>query len=176
MESNVIDKLFEKQNRQWDVQQLDPGHFDRFSKKLHLQKRKRNLNSYYAVAATVAVILSLVFVLPKTESQTELRFASKETKQTDSIFSAMIQRQVMEIKVMKSAENHKIVEDALLQIKALDRDYERIKQELEQHGECEPIVYAMVSNLQTRVSFLENVQANLLQTKKINKIDDENSI
>ncbi|AOW10192.1 hypothetical protein [Flavobacterium gilvum] len=175
-ENEKLDQLFENFENQWDVQELDSQHFNRFSEKLNLKKRKRNFGLIYAIAASVVVLLGITMFYPKADNRQELKFASKETKQTDSIFTVLIERQLEQIEAKKSPENEKIISDALQQMKSLDSDYEKIKHELEVNGECKPIIYAMISNLQTRISFLQSVLQNIEQTEKLKKLKDEKTI
>jgi len=175
-ENEKLDQLFENLENQWDVQELNEQHFKRFSEKMVLKKRKRNFGLIYSIAASVVVMLGIALFYPNAEKHKELKFASKETKQTDSIFTVLIEHQLEQIKAKKSPENEKIVNDALLQMKALDSDYEKIKHELEVNGESKPIIYAMISNLQTRISFLQNVLQRIEETEKLKNLKDEKTI
>jgi hypothetical protein len=175
-ENEKLDQLFENLENQWDVQEMDTHHLNRFSEKLTLKKRKRNFGFIYAIAASVVVMLGITLFYTNNEKPKELKFASKETKQTDSIFTVLIEHQLDQIKAKKSPENEKIVNDALQQMKSLDSDYEKIKHELEINGESKPIIYAMISNLQTRISFLQNVLQHIEESEKLKKLNDEKTI
>jgi hypothetical protein len=143
---------------------------------LTLKKRKKNFGFIYAIAASVVVMLGITLLFTNNEKPKELKFASKETKQTDSIFTVLIKHQLEQIKAKKSPENEKIIKDALQQMKSLDSDYEKIKHELEVNGESKPIIYAMISNLQTRISFLQNVLKHIEETEKLKNLNDEKTI
>ena len=41
MKNEKLDELFEKFENQWDVQEIDAKHSERFSKKLIFKKRKK---------------------------------------------------------------------------------------------------------------------------------------
>lgn len=175
-ENEKLDQLFENLENQWDIQELDARHFDRFSEKLVQKKRKRNFGIIVSAAASIAVLLSIALFYPKADSNKELKFASKETKQTDSIFTVMIERQLEQINTKKSPENEKIINDALQEMKILDSDYEKIKHELEVNGESKPIIYAMINNLQTRISFLQNVLQHIEQNERLKQLKNEKTI
>ncbi|WP_281225035.1 anti-sigma factor [Flavobacterium aquiphilum] len=175
-ENEKLDQLFENLENQWDIQELDEKHFNRFSEKLTLKKRKRNFGLIYAVAASVAILLGITLFYPKADEHKELKFASKETKQTDSIFTVLIERQLAQIEAKKSPENEKIINDALKEMKKMDSDYEKIKHELEVNGECKPIIYAMINNLQTQISFLQNVLQHIEQTEKLKNLKNEKTL
>lgn len=175
-ENEKLDQLFENLENQWDVQELDVQHFDRFSKKMALTKRKRNFGFIYAIAASIAVLLGITMFYPNSDTPKELKFASKETKQTDSIFTVLIEHQLNQINAKKTPENEKIINDALQQMKALDSDYKKIMHELEVNGESKPLIYAMISNLQTRISFLQNVLQRIEETEKLKDLKNEKTI
>ena len=105
-----------------------------------------------------------------------MTFASRETQQTDSIFTCMIQYEWDKIKEKKSPLNEKIIADAMVQMKVLDADYEKIKQDLIKNGENKQIIYAMIRNLKTRISFLENVLNQINTTEKLITTTDENTL
>jgi hypothetical protein len=175
-ENEKLDQLFENLENQWDIQEMDSLHTNRFSEKLALKKRKKNYSFIYAIAASVVVLLGISMLYTNNGKPKELKFASKETKQTDSIFTVLIEHQLDQIKAKKSPENERIISDALQQMKSLDSDYEKIKHELEANGESKPIIYAMISNLQTRISFLQNVLQRIEETEKLKKLNDEKTI
>ena len=175
-ENEKLDQLFENLEDQWDIHEMDSQHENRFSEKLALKKRKKNFGFIYAIAASVVVMLGVSLFYTNNDKPKELKFASKETKQTDSIFTILIEHQLEQIKAKKSPENEKIISDALQQMKSLDSDYEKIKHELEVNGESKPIIYAMISNLQTRISFLQNVLQHIEETEKLKKLSDEKTI
>jgi hypothetical protein len=175
-ENEKLDQLFENLENQWDIHEMDSQHVNRFSEKLALKKRKKNFAFIYAIAASVVVMLGITLFYANDDKPKELKFASKETKQTDSIFTVLIENELVKIKAKESPENEKIISDALKQMKALDSDYEKIKHELEINGESKPIIYAMISNLQTRISFLQNVLQRLEDTEKLKKLDHEKTI
>src|SRR6187402_909030 len=175
-ENEKLDQLFENLENQWDIQELDSLHLNRFSGKLALKKRKKNFGFLYAVAASVTVLVGITMFYPKADNHKELKFASKETKQTDSIFTVMIEHQLDQLRAKKSPENEKIINDALQQMKSLDSDYEKIKHELEVNGECKPIIYAMISNHQMRISFLQKVLQQIKKTENLKDLKNEKTI
>jgi hypothetical protein len=175
-ENEKLDQLFENLENQWDIRELDHEHGNRFSKKLVLKKKKRNYSFIYAIAASVVVLLGVSLLYTNNDKPKELKFASKETKQTDSIFTVLIKNELEKIHEKKSPENEKIINDALKQMKSLDGDYAKIIHELEINGESKPIIYAMISNLQTRISFLQSVLQRIEETEKLKKLHDEKTI
>lgn len=171
-----LDQLFEKFENQWDIQELESNHNERFLEKLKSKKKHKKRIVSFGIAASIVFMLGISLFHNTNVKPNDLKFASKETKQTDSIFNVLIENQLEKIKDRKSPENEKIIADALKQMKALDGDYEKIKLELEKNGENKQIIYALISNLQTRISFLQNVLKCIDNNDKINTISDEKTI
>ncbi len=175
-----LDDLFEKFQGQWDIHEPDEDHFDRF---LARQSRKKNArkNRWYSLSIAASVLLIVGFFtffnghLNKPKA-TDLQYASKQTRETDSIFTAMIKIELEKVKQKKSPINQQIVADALVQMEMLDRDYEKIKQELVKNGESKQIIHAMIRNLKTRIAFLEDVLEHIENNEKLNEKTHENTI
>lgn len=173
-ENKKLDQLFEKFENQWDVESPESNHEQRFVQKL--KSKKSNWKRYVSIgiAASIVLILGLSIFNTTPKKTEELQFASKETKQTDSIFTILIEKELEKIKEKKSPENEKIIADALKQMRTLDNDYDKIIKELETNGESKQIIYAMISNLQTRISFLQSVLQHIEnKEQKINVADEK---
>jgi hypothetical protein len=56
----------------------------------------------------------------------------------------------------------------------LEKDYEKLTAELLKNGENKKIIHAMITNLQTRIRFLEEVMANIENIKKLKEQHHEN--
>ena len=80
------------------------------------------------------------------------------------------------LKEKESPQNKKIIADALQQMKVLDNDYQKIIKEIASNGENKQIIYAMISNLQTRISFLQNVLNQIETTEQLNIRNDEKTL
>ncbi len=174
---DTLEDVFKKWEGDWDLYELDAGHYDRFAAK---QSRRNNKQKYWyplSVAASILIIIGCFTLFNQTnEPVKNLSLASRETQQTDSIFSSMIKMELDKIKEKKSPATEKIIADALVQMKVLDADYEKIKQELIKNGENKQIIYAMIRNLKTRISFLENVLDQINNTEKLITTTDEKTI
>lgn len=178
-EEEKLDQLFAKFDSDWDVVELPKNHENRFMDKLSnkaIKNRKRNLYTTISIAATVLVMFSLSFFFKPDAKVNKLIFASKETKQTDSIFNVLIKNELNKLKEKESPQNKKIIADALQQMKVLDNDYQKIIKEIASNGENKQIIYAMISNLQTRISFLQNVLNQIETTEQLNIRNDEKTL
>jgi hypothetical protein len=180
MNNDKMDDLFEKFHGQWDIHEPDDDHYDRF---LARQARKKSkANRWYALSIAASILLIVSFFtffndnLNKAPQNSDLQFASRQTRETDSIFTAMIRLELEKVQQKKSPINEKIVADALIQMQKLDQDYEKIKQELIKNGESKQIIHAMIRNLKIRIAFLEDVLAHIENNEKLNDTTHENTI
>ncbi|MFB9109826.1 anti-sigma factor [Flavobacterium gyeonganense] len=173
-ENDDLDKLFKKFENQWDIQEMNSGHQMDFLNKLNKKQPKRNNYSVWAIASSIVILLGVSVFYNNNEKPKEFKFASKETKQTDSIFSILIEKELVKLQEKSSPENEQIINDALKQMKVFDADYEKIIKELQKNGENKQIIYAMISNLQTRISFLQTVLQRIEENENLkNTTHDE---
>jgi hypothetical protein len=175
-ENEKLDQMFAKLTNQWDIHEPREKHELRFLKKQKPTTSKLKLFLPIAIAASILVLLCLNVMHTPEEPTKDFKFASKETKQTDSIFTVIIERELEKIKDKKSPQNEKIISDALKQMKILDKDYAKIIKELELNGESKPIINALISNLQIRISFLQEVLQHIENNEKLKNISDEQTI
>lgn len=175
-ENDKLDQMFKNLNNQWDTEHLTSKHEQRFLKKL--KQPKTQIKYYYqiAIAASILLFIGLSLFYNAEKKPQEYQFTSNETKQTDSIFTVLIANQLNKIEEKKSPENKMIIADALKQMKQLDNDYNKIIQELQKNGENKIIINALISNLQTRISFLQNVLQHIESNEKLTSLHNEKTI
>jgi hypothetical protein len=175
-ENDDLDQLFNKFENQWDVQEMNSDHQLDFLNKLNKkQPKKKNYWFVTAIAASIVLMLG-ISVFYKNDKPKEFKFASKETQRTDSIFSILIDNELVKLKEKSSPENKQIINDALKQMKVFDADYQKIINELQKNGENKQIIYAMISNLQTRISFLQTVLKRIEENEKLKNTTDEETL
>lgn len=175
-ENDSLDQLFEKFENQWDVQEMSSDHQLDFFNKLNKKQPKKKNYAVWGIAASIVVLLSVSLFYNNTQKPKEFKFASKETKRTDSIFSILIDNELVKLKEKSSPENEQIINDALKQMKVFDADYAKILKELQKNGENKQIIYAMISNLQTRISFLQTVLQRIEENEKFKNTTDEKTL
>ena len=176
IENEDLENLFQKLEHKWDIEEIEYNHQERFLTKLKTKKQSKKYYFAITIAAFILIILGISFFYKTEATIQEFQFASKETRQTDSIFTVLIQKELEKLKEKKSPENKKIIADALKQMKVLDQDYQKIIKELETNGESKQIIYAMISNLQTRISFLKTVMEHIEENQQSKQIPDEKTI
>jgi hypothetical protein len=172
-ENDNLDELFKKFENQWDIEEMNTNHQLNFLNKLNKKQPKKKNYSVWAIAASIVIILGISVCYNNYEKPKEFKFASKETKQTDSIFSILIENELVKLQEKSSPENEQIINDALKQMKIFDADYEKIIKEVQKNGENKQIIYAMISNLQTRISFLQTVLQRIEENENLKKSTHE---
>lgn len=175
-ENDNLQNLFQKYQNNLDIQELNSNHKDLFLNKLQNKKTKQNYFISFAIAASLLFIAGILFLYKYNPKPKNLEFASVETRQTDSIFTILIEKELIKIKEKNSPTNEVIIKDALKQMKTLDIDYQNIIQELKTDGENKSIIMALITNLQTRISFLQNVMQHLESNEKIKNLPNENTM
>lgn len=175
-ENDSLDELFNKFENQWDVQEMNSDHQIDFLNKLN-RKQPKKKSYWFATAIAASIVLMLgISVFYKNEKPKEFKFASKETQRTDSIFSILIDNELVKLKEKSSPENEQIINDALKQMKVFDADYQKIINELQKNGENKQIIYAMISNLQTRISFLQTVLKRIEESENLKNTTNEKTL
>ena len=174
-EKGNLDELFSKFENQWDIEELNPNHQMDFMQKLNKKEPKKKYWFVTAIAASIVLMLG-VSIFYKNEKPKEFKFASKETKRTDSIFNILIDNELVKLKEKNSPENQQIITDAMNQMKTFDADYQKIINELQKNGENKQIIYAMINNLQTRISFLQTVLKRIEDNEKFKKNSNEKTL
>lgn len=171
-EKDNLEKLFEVFQEKWDTENPELGHHERFMNRLKQQNNTKqgfNYKMLFSIAATLLLFVGMaLFYQAKTsEAPDNLQALSPQMKETHRYFSSIIEKEIAKIEKENTAETKKIVDDALTQIKILEKDYENLAKDLAVKGENKQIIHAMITNLKTRISFLEEVLEKIENIKKL---------
>lgn len=168
-----IESIFERLDNQWDTELPNFGHADRFMEKLNrqpVQKKKNNWKSF-AIAASLLLTTGLITFYQYTNKPVDQwENASVQTKETHDYFASVVEKELAVLKANQTKETEPIIADALKQMKVFESDYQKIIIELQKNGDTKQILYAMIVNFQTRISFLEDI------IKQIEIINHQNTI
>lgn len=174
-ENDCIDNLFASLEGQWDLYEPSRGHSDRFLDRQAQKKKRPVFMIPFAIAASLVLAFGLFTFYDKaTDRPQQIAEMSKQTRETDSVFTSIIKYEVARMKAKESELNKPMIEDALAQLKAMDTDYQRIKSDLAKGGETKQLIHALVANLKTQISFLENVLNQLESNEQLNTMTNEN--
>ncbi|MDH7446546.1 hypothetical protein [Aquimarina sp. 2201CG14-23] len=179
-----IEKLFKRMENQLDLFEPSADHKIRFLEKLQeqnnvivLQPKKRNWMKPLAIAASIAVLFSIISIAsfnPKEEA--DLASVSPQMEDTQNFFTVAIQTQLEEINKNSSVETNELVADAMKQLEKLESNYEILKKDLVQSSNDKRVISAMITNFQKRASLLEDVLEKINNINTLKLSENENNI
>ena len=167
-----LDELFNRFSGQWDTEEPNLGHQERFIDRLSGRKKSKRKGLLYRfalpAAAAVALLTGILFTYNQSGgTDVQVAAISPKTAQTQMYFASIIEKELAKVEKENSPETKKLVQDALYHMQELERDYEKITHELAEKGENKQLIHAMITNLQTRISFLEDVLTKIENIKQI---------
>ncbi|QYJ67610.1 hypothetical protein [Flavobacterium litorale] len=184
-EKDELDTFFNQLQNDWNTEEPAQNHERRFMDKLKNQEHKNTkptpkriwLRIAMPVAASVAILLGIFITnnsnnndtIEANTTESVATTLSPEAEETQLYFASIIKKELAKIERESTPETKKIVEDAMVQMEVLEKDYEKLTEELKENGENKKIIHAMITNLQTRISFLEKVMMQIENTKTTNK-------
>ncbi|MBC2846832.1 hypothetical protein [Winogradskyella flava] len=187
MQKDTLENLFENLKGEFDINDPNDGHQDRFLDKLkaknmvsaETKKSKRfSWKPYLAIAASLVICLS-VFITNQSEPEImDLASVSPELSETQDFFTATIEAELKQLNNERSPLTEQIITDALEQIHLLEEDYQNLKTDLNEIGKDQRVIYAMISNFQSRIDILNTVleQIEIIKELKINTDEPKNTI
>ena len=172
-----LDDIFKKLENQFDIEQPNMGHFNRFEARLDTSSRsfpKKNFRvfSYVAIAASVVLLFGIWLGASFSESGMELASISSEMEETQSYFVATIENELETIELERNADTEQLVIDGLAQLNKLEVQYQLLTIELKENTEDKRIIYAMISNFQQRIDVLQSL---LHQIENIKQLKSQNN-
>ncbi|WP_396183849.1 anti-sigma factor [Flavobacterium sp.] len=173
-----IESIFERLDNQWDTELPNFGHADRFMGKLNRQpvQKKKNKWKSFAIAASLLLTAGLITFYQYTNKPIDQwENASVQTKETHDYFASVVEKELAILKANQTKETEPIIADGLKQMKVFESDYQKIIIELQKNGDTKQILYAMIVNFQTRISFLEDIIKQIEIINHQNTIENEKS-
>lgn len=178
-EDKNLNELFKNLEGQWDNHEPLLGHQQRFLDRLEGKKKRSPLTLILPIAAAILILFGIFTVYNNNgttdATQEQMANVSPEVQETQMYFASIIEKELAKVEKEKSPETEMIIRDALVQMKKLEEDYNKLTHELIDKGENKQIIHAMITNLQTRISFLEEVLTRIENIKKIKENYHENT-
>ena len=175
MNTNSINQLFENQNN-WDFEEPNLGHEKRFLYKLRKQQPKKKFN-WIPLSIAASLLLGFGIVLFNyTNNQTKEVVFSPQVQETHDYFSSVINNELATLKKQETPQSKALINDAMKEMELLENDYQNLKEEIAKNGENKQIVFAMITNMQTRISFIKSVLEQVETINKFKNIEDEKHI
>jgi len=184
MTKETLDELFESLKGEFDISSPEIGHKNRFLAKLNTEvinssnskkMKSTNWKSFLAIAASIIICLFVFNNLNNNEKLMDLASVSPELSETQDFFTATIENELRKLNKEQTPITKKIIEEALILIKDLENDYNKLKIELTDNFEDQRIIYAMISNFQSRIDILNTVLEEIENIKQSNYNSNEAS-
>jgi len=169
-----LENWFEEQRDCFDIAEPGDGHELRFLNKLketQVEEKTVKKLDWWKPLASAAAILLVVFAgyatIKPAKDGAELAAVSPEMAKTQDFFTKAIEEELYNINEARTPETQKLVEDALVQLEILEKDYKQLTEDLATSGEDKRVIYAMISNFQARIDLLNTVLEEIESIKKI---------
>lgn len=173
MKTDKIEELFKNFEEDFDIEIPEVDHQQRFSNKLSgikpnkVDKHKStSYKVFLSIAASIIICFGLVIVLQNKTEVTGLASVSPELSQTQDFFTKAITSELNKIKALRNPENDTLISDAFKQMELLEKNYERLKIDLENSGQDKRVIHAMINNFQSRIHILETVLTSIEKLKE----------
>ena len=185
MSTDNLNNLFEDLKADFDVEEPNSDHKKRFFNKLNhnenvvttTETKSRSLwKPLLGIAASILLIVSLFLTNNKQEQTRDLASVSPEMAQTQDFFTVTIQNELKKLDNERSPLTDIIINDALKQIKILEKNYNKLKTDLTESGKDQRVIYAMISNFQSRIDILTTVLEQIEDVKQLKTNTNQTSI
>lgn len=185
MENGNLEKLFEKLNGAFDFEVPESGHEKRFLKKLNaskgtvaIDKKKNFWWKPLSIAASILILCTVGLVLYESSQTIDDKVAeiSPEVSRTEFYFASLIEEQINRLESESTPETKQIIDDTMVQLKRLERNYIKLEQDLIKGGNSKLILSAMITNFQTRIDLLQDVLEKIETIKNLKNYEDANTI
>ncbi len=181
MEHNDLNEVFNSLRNEFDVCETPQGHHSRFLKKLNSHNERKTTHQNWwkplSIAASFAtlIIIGTIFFSPNA-AKADLASVSPEMEQTQNFFTTTIEKELRTLQDYESPASKALVDDTLLRISNLEKEYENLKLDLVESGNDKRVIYAMISNFQNRIALLQQVIETIEEVKTLNNKHNENTI
>lgn len=159
-----FNNLFEELQGQFDLEAPNNGHEARFLEKLEANSNTKKENDsksfwrpFLAIAASLLIGLSILIGINQQSEATGLASVSPELSEAQDFFTATITEELKKLDAERSPLTENIIYEAERQLKILESDYTVLKNDLKESGNDKRVIYAMISNFQSRIEILENI-------------------
>jgi len=187
MKNDNLKTLFENLRDDFDIENPDMGHEQRFLEKLKSADEpsiydldstpKRNWwKPLMGIAASIALIVSVFIGTQQEPEIKDLASVSEEMSETQNFFTTAIAQELTKLEDERSPETEALVNDAMEQMTILEKEYETLKIDLTESGDDQRVIYAMITNFQNRIELLQSVLENIENVKQLKQASNENSI
>ena len=165
--SKHLEEYFKQKKGQFDLAEPNVGHFERFQAKLSgtdaEETGSKGRSPWYLLAIAASILLVFGYWLGNMNASNGLELAdvSPKMEETQNFYAASIQKEMEIIEGKRNDLNAHYIDAALQQLEKLESDYQKLTLELKESDEDKRVIYAMISNFQTRLMVLQNLMDQL---------------
>lgn len=151
----------------FDFQEPESGHFDRFEYKLKALKKSDKISwKWLSIAASILVMIGFGLGKMQQKSTIDLSDISPKMEEVQGHFVSTIHQKTNLLERNKTPENELIIKQTLMQLEGLEKEYQQLLKELNKEGNQQKIINFMIANYQLRLEILENMLKKINQIKK----------
>ena len=179
MKQDNLDTLFKNLTNEFDLLEPQENHKERFLLKLKQNKDAKTAFKWkplLSIAASILLLISLFVFTGKPEIENDLASVSPEMKQTQDYFTLTINEELKKLNAERNPETQHLIDDAMELITQLETDYLNLTLDLNESGNDQRVIYAMINNFQSRIDILNTVLEQIESIKELKNNTDENSI
>ena len=183
MTDDHLERLFNDLKGEFNIETPHKNHEQRFLDKLKAKdsvtpetKKQSGFNwkPFLAIAASIVICFALFTTLQQQPEDLDLASVSPEMSETQDFFTITIENELKRLNKERSPLTEQIINDALVQIQLLETDYKKLKTDLTESGKNQRVIYAMISNFQTRIDILNSVLEQIEIVKQYKSNSNEN--
>ncbi|GGH02903.1 hypothetical protein GCM10011416_22180 [Polaribacter pacificus] len=166
-----LDNYFATQN--FDIEEPPFGHMERFEKRLKEPRKKKYNFKWLSLAASLLLLVGIWTGTNLSSSSLALADVSPQMQEAESFFVATIKQEIKEIEKFRNPSTERIINDALNQLKTLEKQYKKLVTDLNKTNNDKRIIYAMIRNYQSRIEVLQDVLKQIDEIKNPKNTEDE---
>lgn len=184
MEKDYLDNVFKSLKGEFDIHSPSAEHKTRFIDKLnetshHVDKSSGSKVLWMPMliaAASIIVCLGVFTTINSKSSEYDLASVSPELTEAQNFFTLTIAQELKKLESERSPFTEDIIYDAMREISQLEKTYGKLKQDLKTSGQDQRVIYAMISNFQTRIDILTNVLEHIENIKELKTKQNDTEI
>ena len=177
-----IRKLFENEPKVFK-DKMPKGHEAKFLKKLEEElpvKSNKSIFSFLNIAASIVLLIGFSYGAYQFMGSSEIEIPPQETvsrkslgdispqfKKVEDYYLANINLELSKMKV--TPESKELFDGYLARLEELNKEYQRLEEELTQSGPNEQTVNALIDNLKLRLNLLYRLK------KKLSELNESNN-
>lgn len=171
-----LEKYFKNNKSEFDFSEPNIGHFERFEARLknEIKPTKKSVKTQWhwlAIAASFLLFFGYWMGNKDMSKGLELADVSQKMEETQNFYAASIHKEIEIIQNQRTVKNQVIIDDALDQLKILEKNYINLKVELKESNEDKRVIFAMISNYQKRLEVLQNLLDQLEDFKNYQELN-----